>query len=503
MKLSAGSRRIFLRRLFVFLLAVFPAVASPSESAVATGLSQVTRRILSLVETRGLRSIRWGICVARADTGRPLFSYHADDPFVPASNRKLFVTALALYHLGPDYRFSTGLFLSAPMGDRSHFHGDIIVRGVGDPTFLNPRFNSGSVTSTLREWAEALSKLGIRYVHGDLVMDSSGFDSAARIPDGWSKEFQTASYAPRPSGICIDANRIAVAVKPADSPGRPPLIRVYPRNSVVKVDNRAVTAKRGSADTLEILRAESGLDHLVVRGRIACGAREDSQRVPVEQPELVAGEVFRSILEKKGIKVLGRVVARTGGEFTSHPEWVRVAEYRSPPLREILAQTNKNSDNFCAEQLFQAVTFAETGRASYAEAKEFEEPFLAKIGILPDAAHFEDGCGLSRLNLVSPRAVVRLLSFMARGPYAQQFRRSLAVAGRDGTLARRMGRRAIGRVWAKTGNLSNASCLSGYAETRSGAVLAFSIMANNCKGRTADACYVQDKICDWLVNVRF
>lgn len=472
-------------------------------ATVALTHSQLVGKVRSLVGQKGLRSIRWGICVAHAETGKSLFSHQADDLFIPASNRKLFVAALALHHLGPDYRFSTSLYLSEPAEDRSHFHGDLIVRGVGDPTFLNPRFHEGSLNGTLLKWADELAALGVRYVHGDLVMDGSGFAPGEHTAEGWIEDYETAQYAPRVSAVCFRGNCLAVGVSPGAQEGLPPLVKLYPPNSVLRIDNQAETGPRRCPDTVEIKRSDAGPDHLIVTGRLARGAPEQARRIPLEQPGLVAGEVFRSILEKKGIVVRGRVREARSEAPTSTTEWVRVAEYQSPPLREILTAINKDSDNHCAEQIFQAVAFAKTGRASYADAKRFEEAFLAKIGILPNAANFEDGSGLSRLNLVSPRAVVRLLGFMANHRHAEDFKQSLAIAGRDGTIANRMGRRAVGRVYAKTGQLKVASALSGYATTRSGVPVAFSILANDVDGRNGDACYVQDRIIDWLLTTRF
>ena len=472
-------------------------------SSLSIGPEQLRARIRSLVGQKGLSSIRWGIAVGPVGSGELLFAHNADELFVPASNRKLFVAALALHHLGPDYRFSTSLYLSGPLDNRSHFHGDLIVRGVGDPTFLNPRFHSGSLNGTLHQWAGDLAALGIRYVHGDLVMDSSGFASAERVAEGWVKDYETAQYAPRVSAICFRGNLAAVGIRPAGEEGAPILIRLYPENSVLQIDNQAKTGPRGCPDTIEIHRSDAGPDQLTVTGRLARGAPEQAQRVPVEQPERVAGEVFRSILTEKGIEVRGTVRVQRDTPTTAPAQWVRVAEHLSPPLRDILAAINKDSDNHCAEQLYQAVAFAKTGRASYPHAKKFEEGFLAEIGILPSTANFEDGCGLSRLDLVSPRAVVRLLGSMADHRHAEAFKASLAIAGRDGTIANRMGRRAIDRVFAKTGQLSVASALSGYAQTRAGGTIAFSILANDLNHRNADACFVQDRIVDWILATRF
>jgi len=497
--------------------------ARRSSSPILTR-SQLIAQAQSLIAQKQVRSIRWGICIARADTGEVIFGDNADSLFLPASNRKLFVTALALDRLGPDFRFSTSLDLGSPLSEDGHLRGDLIVRGSGDPTFLNPRFHGGAMDSTLREWTETLWAIGVREIEGDVVMDGSHFASGEQRAEGWIKDYETAEYAPRASAISIAGNRVTVNIHPAKEPGQPPTVSLLPANSIVKVANLAVTGPRRCANTITIERGEDGPDHLVVRGRIGCGAPEETLRVPLEQPALVAGQVFRSALTKKGIKVRGEIRAPNGSTGilpvnyhlqeelataqrpeawateTSPTQWLRVAEYLSPPLREILEVTNKHSDNYCAEQLFQGVAFARTAHASYGEAKKYEEEFLAEIGILPNAANFEDGCGLSRLNLVTPRATVRLLCHMALHKYRSEFMDSLPLAGREGTLAGRMGKRAMGHVRAKTGCLSMASCLSGYAEARSGVIVAFSILANDCAGRISEACSVQDRICEALVN---
>jgi D-alanyl-D-alanine carboxypeptidase/D-alanyl-D-alanine-endopeptidase (penicillin-binding protein 4) len=68
---------------------------------------------------------------------------------------------------------------------------------------------------------------------------------------------------------------------------------------------------------------------------------------------------------------------------------------------------------------------------------------------------------------------------MARRPDFAVFRRSLAIAGVDGTLKDRMrGTAAAGNVRAKTGTLNAASSLSGYVTTASGHTLSFSMLMN-------------------------
>jgi D-alanyl-D-alanine carboxypeptidase/D-alanyl-D-alanine-endopeptidase (penicillin-binding protein 4) len=114
--------------------------------------------------------------------------------------------------------------------------------------------------------------------------------------------------------------------------------------------------------------------------------------------------------------------------------------------------------------------------------------FLAQAGIQNDEYVFYDGSGLSRQNLVTPHAVVKLLTYVNDQPWNVQFRETLPVAGIDGSLAERFKNSpAQGRVQGKTGSLGHVNALSGYATTDSGELVAFSILCNNhnLQGRRA------------------
>ena len=80
-----------------------------------------------------------------------------------------------------------------------------------------------------------------------------------------------------------------------------------------------------------------------------------------------------------------------------------------------------------------------------------------------------------------PDALVRILQRMRAEPkHASAFAETLPVAGRDGTLSKRLaGTAAEGRVRAKTGTVDNVRAIAGYVDTASGETLVFSIIANN------------------------
>jgi D-alanyl-D-alanine carboxypeptidase/D-alanyl-D-alanine-endopeptidase (penicillin-binding protein 4) len=108
-------------------------------------------------------------------------------------------------------------------------------------------------------------------------------------------------------------------------------------------------------------------------------------------------------------------------------------------------------------------------------------------------ARIADGSGLSRGNFISPRDVGRLLVKAQDEPWFDAFYRSLPLAGKSGTLDKRMrGTAASGRCRAKTGTLSGVSALAGYCKARSGKRITFALLMNRVNVWTARR--IQDRI---------
>jgi D-alanyl-D-alanine carboxypeptidase/D-alanyl-D-alanine-endopeptidase (penicillin-binding protein 4) len=68
---------------------------------------------------------------------------------------------------------------------------------------------------------------------------------------------------------------------------------------------------------------------------------------------------------------------------------------------------------------------------------------------------------------------------MARSPYGEVYKDSLAMDGKTGTLQGRFKDTVLeGKLRAKTGTLSGNSALSGYLDTENDGVIVFSIIVN-------------------------
>ena len=113
----------------------------------------------------------------------------------------------------------------------------------------------------------------------------------------------------------------------------------------------------------------------------------------------------------------------------------------------------------------------------------------------------DDGSGLSRENLVTPRAIVALLEYDRKQPWGEAYFSTFPVAGVDGTLDNRMiGTSAAGRLEGKTGSVEHTQALSGFATTLNGEHLIFSLFDNHNGAKGRDAIKLLDTIAVAMVE---
>jgi D-alanyl-D-alanine carboxypeptidase/D-alanyl-D-alanine-endopeptidase (penicillin-binding protein 4) len=168
------------------------------------------------------------------------------------------------------------------------------------------------------------------------------------------------------------------------------------------------------------------------------------------------------------------------------------------PLVPVLEHMNKESQNFYAEQVFKTLGASWGGTGSWRTGQEAVLHFLEAVGLAQEGIVADDGSGLSRENRLTAWHLTELLRVMHESPYRRAFRESLAVIGADGTLDRRLTDDDYrGRIQAKTGSLAGVRALTGYATTRDGRELVFSLLANHTHGPVADA---QDAFCRILID---
>ena len=157
----------------------------------------------------------------------------------------------------------------------------------------------------------------------------------------------------------------------------------------------------------------------------------------------------------------------------------RLATLTSPPLWEIVEAILEPSQNWMTEQLVHVLGLEFGEEGSWREGFDVEQDFLFfEVGVDTLDIHYQDGSGLAAYNLVTPRAMVRILEYMGDSPHGELFRLALAEPGEEGgTLSDRLPG-LEGSLFGKTGTISHVNSLSGYLTTYSGRELIFSILTN-------------------------
>jgi D-alanyl-D-alanine carboxypeptidase/D-alanyl-D-alanine-endopeptidase (penicillin-binding protein 4) len=410
--------------------------------------------------------------VVSLDRGDTLFAENATLPLAPASTLKLYTSALAFDWLGMDYRFETQVYRTGPVDADGVLHGDLVLRGGGDPS-LSPRFFGGDPDRPMRELARQVAAAGIRRVRGSLLGDDGAFEPKP-IPDGWLNRYLHASYAARVSALSLNENLVRVVVSPR-GPSQTPLVRLQPATTYFTVVNSATTIAGRRAAELNVSLSSERI--ISVRGWIGSGAQPRVYVLVVPDPPAFATGALAAALQAAGIAIEGAI-----GRGRTPPAAVRVAAITSPPLLELATAMNRESINHIAELLFRnaARVASPLGVGSAALGNAVLKDFvLMRLGGSPEEVYAADGSGLSTLNRATARSLVQLLAYADRAPWSAAFHATLPVAGRDETLRLRMRRTpAQGNLHAKTGTTAEVAALSGYVESRSGERLAFALIYN-------------------------
>ena len=301
-------------------------------------------------------------------------------------------------------------------------------------------------------------------VRGDGELDEDGiWRGSLYLRGGGDPTFGTKSFARRSYGGGASVERLAILLDEAG------IERVSGR---VYGDESQFDSLRGGPDSRYGTSIWVGPLSALAFNRGLGNVSGSSFQV---NPPAFAALKLDAALERRGIRV--RLRPRSGAA----PAGADVlASVDSPPMERLIELTNKPSDNFFAEMLLKDLALQANGKGTTRAGARLSAGYARRLG---SRARLVDGSGLSRGNRASPREVVDLLEAMNEldsTEFGDQYIDSLAIAGRDGTLATRMRRGpARSRCMGKTGTLSNVSALSGYCEIRSGDTIAFSILMNN------------------------
>ena len=532
---------MFQNRFFAVLLFLLclqnsaPAQSGKHHAAAKTKIVQhkadLAEKINAILSQPQFAKAHWGIDAVDISTGKTIYAVNQDQLFIPASNMKLATTAAVLAAAGPDYRFHTTVETAGKIDSNGKLQGDLVIVGRGDPNISGRvvpyQLKSERVpphTQVLEELADQVAHSGLMVVSGDVLGDDT-FYAPERLGEGWAQDdLQWIDAAPV-SALAFSDDVAFIDIQPGSQAGDKALIVPETEGDYYEFDNRIVTTAPGVTRKIGIHR-EPGSHKVLLWGWIPIGDPGMKEALAVDDPAAYTAQLFRAMLERRGIQVTGAThalhadmaqffdlpIAQAGQNGSSggaastasglsqgttsqspaspssttavaaaaSPAPQVLAEHISLPLIEDVKVINKVSQNLHAEMALRLAGKLSGQGASFEGGVSAVKKFLAEAGVKSDEFVSLDGSGLSRRDLITPSAMVQLLTYASRQTWGPAYEDSLPVSGTDGSLAERFVNTSAARlVHAKTGSLSHVNALSGYGQTLQGGKFVFSIFCNN------------------------
>lgn len=463
-------------------------------------------RIDAILDSKYIRASEHSVAIYSLDRNEFLYQKNIDKLLTPASTTKLVTTFTALSLLGHESTINTEIATDAISIEDSVLNGNIYIIGKGDALFT---------INDLEYLAQEISKLGIKEINGNIYGDGSFFDGITSRWQYSGDDDEVQAMAPV-TALSIEDNKATIVISSGSKAGRYVNVNVIPDSETF---SRWVTAKvrsykRKSSidsqyDSLGLLYGYNNylnefekagdsysLQRVASWSSIKVGSKINSktnkQHFTVSgylypnktvsylhyilEPELTVAGAFKARLESGGIKINGEVGTKSMKRSTKNDDTFLLAVNKRN-LIDIIYPTNKNSDNYYAENLFKLLGAYSLNANNAIGAKSTTKIKLAKYGIDTTKIILNDGSGLSRRNLLTTESLIQLLHAADNLEMKDKFKASLSIAGVDGTLRKRMKYTgAENNLIAKTGTLRNVSALAGYITTLDGEELCFAFL---------------------------
>ena len=430
-------------------------------------------------------SSKVGIHIVNLRTKEEVFGYHPDDVLVPASVMKAITSATALRILGADFSFETNFYIDGEI-KREVLHGDLYVKGGGDPSLE---------VHHLWKIAHDLKNKGIGRITGNIYYDNTIFGGDHLIP-GWDKSVDIAngpSYFPKISGLSLNYNCVALHVFAGEKVSDSARAFIEYPSSDITIVNNLKTVKAYARPRVSLSRSVEGKSlQFTVEGQVPMGEDWTYYRT-VHSPEDYFMSQFAEVLKHNQILVNGEHTLRTV------PENLTIFHsFKSASLGTLIKTMNKYSQNLFAENIFRMLG-VHTGKPSTDVVLEY----LASLGIQTDRIAIQNGSGLSKETVLAPSDISLVFADMYASKYVgSEYMTSLAVAGFDGTLRKRLNDEdMMGKFRGKTGSLNFVFCVGGLVFGYDGDMYSFVFLINDLNISAVQARSLQDSFLEKLIRV--
>ncbi|WP_207632723.1 D-alanyl-D-alanine carboxypeptidase/D-alanyl-D-alanine-endopeptidase [Foetidibacter luteolus] len=401
----------------------------------------------SLLSTPELQSAHVGIYIAEAESGRAVYRHNSSRYFIPASNTKLFTCYAGMKYLEDS--------LVSSFIRETDSSLDFIPNG--DPTFLHPDFHFQPLYHYLQKAARKRITFIAPSISGKNGLQEKLF-AANPLGKGWAWDDYMYAYMAERSLMPIYGNTVQFSFNAANSniASLPSFFSNY------STDWRGWDTVPPGTRKGFFLRRSWGTNNFTLEPH--------GDTAATNLTFSTSDDRFITALLQDTLHV-AHIAYRQGLQES-------LAGYHkiySQPTDSMLAIMMHRSDNFFAEQTLLMVAKEKLGIMR--DRQVIDTLLKTDFKDIPQPVQWVDGSGLSRYNLFTPEDIVYLLRKMQHD-FAWQRITAILPTGGTGTISAYY-KNLRGRIFAKTGTLSNNVALSGYLVTNKNKTLVFSILVNN------------------------
>ena len=448
----------------------------------SSAITSINTYIQDLQKDTMLEGASWSFQLYYPELDSVLVDYNSNLSLLPASCHKLVTTATALELLGANYQYKTPILLDGAIDSNGTLHGNVIVRGVGDPTLGSDQFpNYNSLVTIQRKLKQAIQARGIKNIKGQLIIDASQWPHEP-IPMSWQYEDIGNYYATSTSPIMLHDGKTKLTFDLATLTDTPKLSAVYPIVQGVHWKNEVTKSSDNSTKTFVTVLGGPEQYNRIVQGSISNRKRTYSIKASVPNIPNQAAYLFKKWLQESGVSI--EQGARVSYDSMAGSVKDTLLVFTSPRLPEIIEVVNHKSDNLYAEQLLKTIGYAVNSEGTVQGGTEAILNYWKGKGIDMKGYKAYDGSGLSRLNVATTYQYNMLLAHMLYSNNFNTYHQSMATPGdQQGTLYwLTSDAYNLKKLKAKTGSLTGVRSLSGYVKAANGKTLTFSVMVNNYWG---------------------
>ncbi len=466
-------------RSFLAMQLMVASVLMP-QHLTAQNTTSLAKSINELMRESSMKHASLSVCVYNIDKSSEVYSYNSQRSMIPASLTKLMTTAAGFDKLGSNFRFHTTLAYTGEIDRSGTLRGDIYIIGGGDPMLGSYRYRQTLPDSVFAAWHKAVTAAGIKAVDGRVFYDATIFDDHP-IQDSWQWGDIGNYYASGVCGLNFHENMFFIHFTPGSRVGFPTTVsRTEPKGITMHLINETTTGPAKSGDQV-IVYGDPGSTIRKCSGTVPIDGKNFSVRASMPKPAQACADLFTVYLRQHRVPVSGAAAEAIKSPLKLNS----LIEYSSPTYYVIAQYTNMTSNNTYAEAIHRYLGFKVHGLGSSTNGAKAVNEFLQQLRIETSGVNLEDGSGLSVRNRVTTDFMCRFLCAMSKAPYFNDFEKTLALAGENGTVKNMLtGLPSNTSVRMKSGSMTGVRAYAGYVTNAKRQRLCYAIIANDfeCTG---------------------